>query len=348
MVVHSQGSTVAPVEIRVAGVLLKQVMWFKYLGFIITPLLSFTAHLTRTTERARAASSVITAVLKRVGICDMKRLGVYLTCYAESQFYCAELLPPAAIDSINSVRSQFVRQMFDLPRTTSHELATILFDVWPTEILLLKRRQRFLRSVLNHDFVCVRDACAIDSALITTTLSWHNSLVRIMRLVDPDLSTVDFNASSALSQSLADFSDRSLVNFHFIKDGNSDSLSFYRLFPSLDILSSFRNFLSSLEPPHCRLVILFCSSLLRFRVCSTICDLCPLCKKPWLWRHFLDCPRLGVTDGASGRVVALQVEACVMEGNWDLFMTFVKANLQLWRGLLSDFALPSDQVDTLC
>jgi hypothetical protein len=169
-----------------------------------------------------------------------------------------------------------------------------------------------------------------------------------MRFVDPDLSTVDFNASAALDQTLSDFSDRSLVNFYFIKDGDSDSLSFFRLLPSLDSLNSFRNFLGSLEPPHCRLVILFCSSLLRFRVCSTIRDLCPLCKKPWLWRHFLDCPRIGDTALASGRRVVLEFESCVMEGKWASLLTHVKANLQLWRSLLSDFVFPSDQIETLC
>jgi hypothetical protein len=226
-------------------------------------------------------------------------------------------------------------------------LAIILFDVWPVEIVLLKRRQRFLRSLLHQDFAFIKDAVQLDRDLLTTTNSWHNALVRLLRLIDPDLSTVDLVAHDTLDLTLSGFTDRSSVNFYFIQDGDSESLSFFRLFLSLETLNSFRLFLSSLGPDQCRLIILFCASLLRFRLCSTIRDVCPLCKKPWLWRHFFDCPRLGVTPGASGRAVALHVVTCAGAGDWGELKSLVRSNLLHWRTCLPDFVFPCDIIQSL-
>jgi hypothetical protein len=59
MVLRPNGTRIRPVEIRVDGVRLKEVKVFKYLGFLVTPDLSFTAHITHATERARADSTAI-------------------------------------------------------------------------------------------------------------------------------------------------------------------------------------------------------------------------------------------------------------------------------------------------
>jgi hypothetical protein len=108
MVLRPNGSRVVPVEIRVDGVPIKEVKVFKYLGFLVSHDLSFTAHVTRATERARAASTAITKILRRLNVRTFRRLGTYLTCYAESQFYCVELLPPNVIDK-RPILSYFAR-----------------------------------------------------------------------------------------------------------------------------------------------------------------------------------------------------------------------------------------------
>ncbi len=99
-----------------------------------------------------------------------------------------------------------------------------------------------------------------------------------MRRIDPDLSTVDFDATSVLNTVLTGFEDRTTINFFYIKGGSSDSLIFFRIFDNVDGLSLFRVLLASLSPDHDRLLILFTSSLLRFRFCCVIHDACPLCK----------------------------------------------------------------------
>jgi hypothetical protein len=57
---------------------LREVTWFKYLGFIMVPTLLLTAHITRATERAKAAASVITSILKRIRVTNLARLGTYI------------------------------------------------------------------------------------------------------------------------------------------------------------------------------------------------------------------------------------------------------------------------------
>jgi hypothetical protein len=348
MVLRSRPSASDTVEIRVNGTRIRQVTWFKYLGFIITPSLSFADHVTRATERARAATAVITAILRRVQICSLHRLGTYLACYGESQFFCAELLPTSTVDAINSIRSFFVRSCFDLPRTTSHELATVLFDAWPAEILLLHRRHRFLRSIRNHDFQFVRDACALDcQSLLNSPQGWHHNLVRLLGRIE-SVSTVDFDALATLDRMLAAYSpaDHSSVNFYYIKNGDSDSLSFYRLFPSLDALNSFRSLSQTVPFAHCRLIILFCSPLLPFRLCNTVHDACPLCKKPWLWDHFLSCAKLSMSR-AEGRARLSLFESSVISNDWSCMLRLMRENIAMWCDVLPDVAFPCDVIDTL-
>jgi hypothetical protein len=64
------------VEIRVDGVALKQVTVFKYLGFLVTPGLHFTAHVTRVKERARAAAYVTSQLVAKLQIFDLARLRI--------------------------------------------------------------------------------------------------------------------------------------------------------------------------------------------------------------------------------------------------------------------------------
>jgi hypothetical protein len=348
MVLRSNGTRSPAVEIRVDGVRIREVKIFKYLGFLISPDLSLTAHVTRATERARAASSAITRILRRIQIRNLRRLGVYLASYVESQFYCSELLATNVVDSWNSARSHFVRSFFDLPLTTLHKLAVILHDVPPVEVTLLQRRHNFLKSISNHDFSFVRDACDIDrECLLSLPKSWHHGLVRLIRSYDPDFSTVDFDPACALDSILSSFGDRRLLNFYFIKNGDSESLSFFRLPPTLQCLDSFRSLLESLSFDHSRLVILFCSSLLRFRFCHRPLAACPLCRKAWLWEHFLSCPRLRLLPSAPSVATLPQFRVAVLNADWKLLLSYIRFILIEWSNVLPDVSFPFHVIDTL-
>jgi hypothetical protein len=330
------------VEIRVDGVLLKQVSLFKYLGFMVTPSLLFTAHITRATERARAAAHVTAQLLSRLAITSFKRIGVYFQCYVESQFYCLELLPPSMLKNLCSLRSQFVRYIFDLPRSTSHELAVVLFGLPPVESVMVQRKNAFFGSTSRHTFPFVRSALSIDLArLLNQPLSWHHGLVVLLRTILGDISTVNLNVGLRLGEA------RTLLqqpdyNFFYIKEcTDSDSLSFYHLFSDADVLQSFCDFLETLPYPQRRLVILFSSSLLRFRFIPIPCEYCPLCGKRWLWEHFFSCPRLDVVPVHPTRdTVLTTVQTHVADGQWDVFLHYLRFYLLEWSDVLSRVTFP--------
>jgi hypothetical protein len=170
-------------------------------------------------------------------------------------------------------------------------------------------------------------------------------LVRLLRKID-DVSTVNFNALAQLDSTLSGFNDRSLVNFYFIKDSDSPSLSFFTKFPTLQVLDSFRSLLMSLPDEQCRLVILFFASLLRFPLCTTYHDACPLCRKTWLWDHFLECPKLRVV--APVRFFAISdIERLIRDSNWPDLLAIVRSNLLAWASVLQDVVFPMDVIAAL-
>ncbi len=347
MVFERGRSAQADTVIRVGGVQLRTVTVFKYLGVLVTSCLGFSSHATRVKERARAAAITTAQLISRLGITSFKRLAAYFTCYVESQFYGLEIMPCSVIDSVRAIRSQYLRSVFDLPRSTSHELAVILLNLPPVEVMLLRRRKRFFGSVIRHEFTFVRDCCSVDRDLLQNTLSWHNATVQLLRRINPALSTVDLSLESELSSACDLVSDEDF-NFYFIQDSDSETLTFFRLFESPSVLSSFRLFLQSLNAPQCRLVILFCSSLLRFRFCPGPREFCPLCGKVWLWEHFFSCRRLALVPELSSNDMSLaNVKLHVSLGHWDIFLHYLRFYLLEWHDILNQVSFPIHVIDGL-
>ncbi len=348
MAMTRPGAKCPEMTIRVDGVRLKQVDVFKYLGFLVTPTLSTVSHRTRATKRARAAAVSISTILKKLGIFDLGRLNTYLSSYVESQFYGLELMQLNALDAVASARSCFVRSLFDLPISTSHELATILFNSPPLEILFLRRLRTFLKSIKKHDFQFMRDALMIDSEFASSPLSLHCNLTRLIRRFDPKFSFASGDeAIEALDRILFRSNATSFI-FNFIKFGDSDSLSFYRCLSSPASLETFRAFLQELPYSQMRLMILFCSSLLRFRFCVRPREWCPLCGRPWLWMHFFLCRKLEVAPGLDS---AVQTERVILGhiscDEWQIFLAYVRFYLLQWRDLVHDPNIPEDVIDQL-
>jgi hypothetical protein len=135
----------------------------------------------------------------------------------ESQFYGFELYPLSSIDAVCSARSHFVRSVFDLPRTCSHELATILLDLPPVAVALLRRKKKFLFSVSKHEFPFVCCAVAdVDRSLISSPVSWSQNVVCLLRTFDPStVSIVDLNLDLEMAKAI-DLVLNNDINFYFI------------------------------------------------------------------------------------------------------------------------------------
>ncbi len=335
-------------EIRVEGVKLRQVDVFKYLGFLLTPSLSPTVHITRAAERARAAASSVASIISKLEIFKLSRLKIYLSAYVESQFYGLELLPVSVLDSLCSARSVFVRKVFDLPVSTSHELAVILFGCPPPEIVMLQRMCSFARKVQRHDFVFVQYALDIDAQFLASTpTAFFASFIRLVRKSIPNCDAQLVNALAAADRILH-ASRSSHFTLSYIQRSDSPSLSFFRLLDSVDTLVSFRLFLESRPFPQRRLIILFTSSLLRFRFCSRPRELCPLCGRPWLWEHFFNCRHLALTPVEDSPAHTLTViTEIVGRGDWSVFMHYLRFYLLQWCDLTFDPVFPVHVIDNL-
>jgi hypothetical protein len=117
---------------------------------------------------------------------------------------------------------------------------------------------------------------------------------------------------------------------------------------SVDILDSFRHFLETRPFPQRRLIILFTSSMLRFRFCSRPREFCPLCGRLWLWEHFFNCRYLDVTpiEDSSTQTLAV-ITGLVERGKWDIFMHYLRFYLLQWCDLTFDPAFPVHVIESL-
>jgi hypothetical protein len=157
---------------------------------------------------------------------------------------------------------------------------------------------------------------------------------------------VDFSAERDFAK-VSDMISDPDHNFFYILHSDSDSLSFYRLFCDPDVLCSFRVFLSRLSPQHRRLVILFSASLLRYRFCSLICEFCPLCGKKWLWEHFFSCKKLDCVAVDNPCDVLSVVQTHISEGQWDIFVQYLRFYLLEWNDTVTTAAFPTEIIDSL-
>jgi hypothetical protein len=141
--------------------------------------------------------------------------------------------------------------------------------------------------------------------------------------------------------------DRTSFNFYYIKHGDSQTLSFYRLLADPDSLVSFRVLLEAVSGEHSRLLILFCFSLLWFRFCQSPLANCPLCHKQWLWEHFFVCPRLTLLPSIPSSSSLAFFKASVRSCDWVDVVQHVRFCLLQWLNAIPDSIVPKDVVDSL-
>jgi hypothetical protein len=137
--------------------------------------------------------------------------------------------------------------------------------------------------------------------------------------------------------------------FFYLQECDSDSLSFFRLFDSPEVLYSFRSYLESIPFAQRRLIIPFTSSLLRFRFCPTPREYCPLCGRRWLWIHFFCCTKLDIAPDVSARAqVFCDVSEHIKLGHREIFAHYLRFCLLEWTDGLSQVAFPLQVIDDLC
>jgi hypothetical protein len=205
----------------------------------------------------------------------------------------------------------------------------------------------FLRSLRRHDFKFVREAETIDAQfLLSNPTALHSNIVRLIKRFEPRFSPLSDNICVSCDRILAN-TDSDRFIYHFIRHGDSDTLSFFREIGCPAALTSFRSLLQSLPNAQMRILILFCASLLRFRFCTQPTALCPLCGRAWTWEHFFTCRFLDVVPCQSSSRVLLSVKRLIREGSWDILLDYVHFYLLQWRALTSNPAFSCEDLEGL-
>ncbi len=126
-----------------------------------------------------------------------------------------------------------------------------------------------------------------------------------------------------------------------------DTLGFFLLFHDAEHFLDFRNALEQLSVPQMRIILLFVSSTLRWRLCPANLPVCPICGRVNLvWSHFFDCT--SITELLSVNFLYLDgLKAAVRARRWFSVFSHIGAVIMVWADVLSTFLLELDVVKDL-
>ncbi len=286
--------------VRVGDFVLPRSHLFKYLGVMITASGSLCLHQKAVAAKARVAAREVSGLFRSLGIRNLTRLRTYLQSFVDGQFYALELLPlPTALD-IERARKTFLCETFNLPSCTAKNLVYAIFPVAPAVFLLAKRRQAFLCRAQEHDLDQVKEAFLFDMAVLyPSQYSWTAQSIVILNEIGVDVDLRSTNLITCFERATEVMQDVELLCFRHIAASEERTLSFFRLFPTVEVASDFRSFLSTQPDAVQDFLLLFLSSGLRWRFFeqSSRGTRCPLCRQDfWSWEHFFLCPRQSRRD----------------------------------------------------
>jgi hypothetical protein len=315
------------------GSVLANVDVFKYLGVFVCSRWNWSNHVNEMSGRAEAAAAELHRILERLEVRDVRRTTAFYRSLVESQWYGLELMPLQAVTEIEAIRARFVKRLFDLPRSTANVISQVIFDLWPAAFEALLRRLTFLRSMMNHDLAATRDSFAFDRLILFREhQGWHYECFLIYRslFLHTTIHNFDFEAVMCRLEALTRSKDDFL--FILLKESEETTIGPFRCFASACVLASFREMLSRVSRQTASMVLIFCSSGLRFRFFSHPAILCPVCRRPWLTEHLFKCDAveqllawnaisyesfcLAMRNGAWGQVIGVIVEVLRVWKSW--------------------------------
>jgi hypothetical protein len=285
----------------------------------------------------------------KLNITDSKRYSLLYRSLVESQLFGTELFPSCAVPVLKRVRRTFIAYLFELPADTSSTLANFLLKLLSAELRLLKTRWRFGQRLLRHAVPGVHTTQQLDVALSRQSVGWTHENFIIARQICPSLRKTDFTLSTFASELFTDFPDLDQLNFALLqkKASEDDALSFFGKMTSYHQAVMFRRNLGTLSFAQARLVVMFVSSGLRWRIARTPLKTCPFCpNRELLWAHFLECEY--VTPFLARDFISMELLLNFVRGNrWRDVFTIVGDVLRIWGDALSTFALDMDIVISL-
>jgi hypothetical protein len=240
--------------------------------------------------RAEAASAELHRILGRLEVRDVRRTATFFKSLVESQWYGLELMPIQAISEIETVRARFVRRLFDLPRSTANAISQVVLGLWPAAFEALLRRLSLYRAMLNHELPAIRDSLSFDRVtLFREHQGWYYECFIIYKSLFTRAEIHVFDFESVMTRLESVTRSREEFLFVLLKETEETTLEPFRCFDSPTVLASFRQLLSQVSHQTASMILIFCSSGLRFRFFAHTSILCPACRRPWLTEHLFRC-----------------------------------------------------------
>jgi hypothetical protein len=324
-------SVVSSHMFSLCGTDLTNVDTFKYLGVFVCSRWNWSNHVNEMTGRAEAAAAELHRILERLGVRDVRRTTTFFRTLIESQWYGLELMPLQVVTEIESIRARFVKRLYDLPRSTANVITQVIFDMWPAAFEALLRRITFLRSMSNHELPAIRDSFAYDRlSLFRERQGWHHECFLIYRSLFLNATIHDFDFESVMGR--LEILTRSKDEFLFtlLKQSEETTMSPFRCFTSVHTLASFRAMLGQVSRQTASMILVFCSSGLRFRFFSYPTVLCPACRRPWLTEHLFKC--VAVEQLLAWNAISYETFCSLMStGEWGQVIGVIVEVLRVWK-----------------
>ena len=337
-------------NIMLRGVPLRFVDSFKYLGILMTTDLKMGTHVAASEEKARLAALETSNLLRLLEIQEFRKLRMYYLAFVDSQFYGRELFPVQAIRGMKRARSLFLSSMFNLTKSFPSIIVNFVLDLYSVEFSLLKARFYFRKRLMDHDVPMARDALkCVETDLAENRTGWlHESFV-LFKEIFPETRARDFDFVRDVGDFLDDFPPCTEMNLEILqKRAESDEkLMFFSFFMSADDAQFFLSMLAKQSVEIVRLILLFISSEIRFRICLHHMPHCPFCPgMEFLFGHFFNCQR--IMSLLSPKFISLTVvKYHVVNCEWISLFRLLGDTLLHWAVVLPTFGLDLDLVKQL-
>jgi hypothetical protein len=179
---------------------------------------------------------------------------------------------------------------------------------------------------------------------------WFYDTFKIYQSLFCSADPVNFDFLSVMTRLDPLRSSRSRFTFLLLKETDDTTLAPFRLFESVEVFDSFRSMLGTVSKDSASLVLLFCSSGIRFRFLARASHFCPCCGTPWLTSHFFTCtvvePQLARND-----IYLASFQESLRVGEWAKVLFLIYEMLLLWKSwfvsdcILDDAALTNLKTD---
>jgi hypothetical protein len=327
---------------------------FKYLGVWVTPDLKHTSHITNIEQRAEIAGIETGSIIKKLGVRPFAKIRQFFVSFVESQFSSLEVCSFNVCDPMLSIRRKFFARLFDLPRDFSSSLVNVFLSLEPPSIRLLRARFSLAKRLAKHPVLEVSSSLLLERILLKKRVGWLYEAYFLCKKINPALSIVNFDFGDFCANLLEGFPDTTVLSLELVQEqarinlGNGcDTLGFFLLFSDAAHFLDFRDALEKLSVPQMRVVLLFVSSTLRWRLCRASLPVCPICGRVNLvWSHFFDCS--SIVEVLSVNFLYLDgLIAAVRDCRWASAFSHIGAVLLVWADVLSTFSLDLDVVKEL-